>query len=44
VLIERNNPGDEEKAKELLTEATATYRELGMPKHLEMAEALLQGL
>jgi tetratricopeptide (TPR) repeat protein len=41
MLIERNDPGDKEKAKTLLTEATATYRELGMPTFLEKAEELL---
>ena len=34
-------PGDREKARELLTEAIDLYREIGMPKHLEMAEELL---
>ena len=29
------------KARELLTEAIAMYRQIGMPKHVEMAEALL---
>jgi len=42
MLIERNNPGDEEKAKELLTEAITTYRELGMPTYLENAEELMK--
>ena len=32
-----------EKARELLTEAIDLYREIGMPKHLEMAEELLAG-
>jgi tetratricopeptide (TPR) repeat protein len=41
MLIERNAPGDRDKAFRLLTEAIAMYREIGMPKHLEMAEALL---
>ena len=44
MLIERNAAGDRDKARPLLTEATATYRELGMPSFLEMAEALLQEL
>ena len=38
--LDRNEPGDRDKAAELLTEAMAHYRELGMPKHLEMAESL----
>ncbi|UCD56433.1 MAG: hypothetical protein JSV16_11425, partial [Candidatus Hydrogenedentota bacterium] len=41
MLIERNAPGDKEKARTLLTEAIAMYRHIGMPKHLEMAESLL---
>jgi tetratricopeptide (TPR) repeat protein len=44
MLIERGESGDKEKAKELLTEATAIYRELGMPTFLENAEELLNGL
>jgi tetratricopeptide (TPR) repeat protein len=41
MLVERNESGDKEKAKELLAEATAMYRELGMPTYLENAEALM---
>jgi hypothetical protein len=41
MLIDRDGPGDREKARELLTEATAMYRRIGMPRHIEMAEALL---
>jgi class 3 adenylate cyclase/tetratricopeptide (TPR) repeat protein len=38
-------PGaDLEKARQLLTEAIAMYRQIGMPKHVEMAEALLSEL
>jgi tetratricopeptide (TPR) repeat protein len=44
MLIDRNAPGDREKARELLTEAVAMYRHIGMPKHVEMAEALLGGI
>jgi len=43
-LIERNESGDKEKARDLLTEATATYRDLGMPTFLENAEDLLKKL
>ena len=35
-------PGDRENARELLTEAIAMYRQIGMPKHVGMAEALLR--
>jgi class 3 adenylate cyclase/tetratricopeptide (TPR) repeat protein len=41
MLIDRDAPGDRDKARELLTEAIAMYRHIGMPKHVEMAEALL---
>jgi hypothetical protein len=33
--------GDRDKARQPLTEAIAMYRQIGMPKHVEMAEALL---
>jgi len=41
MLLDRDAPGDRDKAFRLLTEAIAMYREIGMPKHVEMAEALL---
>jgi class 3 adenylate cyclase/tetratricopeptide (TPR) repeat protein len=49
MLIDRDAPGDpstgsgrdRERARELLTEAVAMYRRIGMPKHVEMAEAML---
>jgi class 3 adenylate cyclase/tetratricopeptide (TPR) repeat protein len=41
MLVDRNAPGDREKARQLLTEAIAMYRHIGMPKHVEMAEELL---
>jgi tetratricopeptide (TPR) repeat protein len=49
MLIDRDAPGDpttgsgrdRDKARELLTEAIAMYREIGMPNHVEMAEALM---
>jgi tetratricopeptide (TPR) repeat protein len=42
MLIDRDAPGDHDKARKLLTEAIAMYRRIGMPKHVEMAEALLR--
>jgi len=42
MLIDRDAPGNCDKARELLTEAIAMYRKIGMPKHVEMAEALLR--
>jgi class 3 adenylate cyclase/tetratricopeptide (TPR) repeat protein len=44
MLIRRNSPGDGDKAFRLLTEAIAMYGQIGMPKHVEMAEALLSQL
>ena len=41
MLIDRDAPGDRDKAFRLLTEAIAMYSEIGMPKHVEMAEAML---
>ena len=40
MLLDRDESGDRDKAAELLTEAMARYRELGMPKHLAMTESL----
>jgi tetratricopeptide (TPR) repeat protein len=44
MLIDRHGPGDREKARELLTEAIAMYRQIGMPKHQEMAQEILNAL
>jgi tetratricopeptide (TPR) repeat protein len=44
MLLERNESGDKEKAESLLSEATTTYRELGMPTFLEDAEELLRNM
>ena len=41
MFVDREAPGDRDKAFRLLTEAIDMYRKIGMPKHLEMAEALL---
>ena len=41
MLIDQGGPGDPDKARELLTEAIAMYRKMGMPKHVEMTEAML---
>ena len=43
MLLDRDEHGDREKAREFLTEAIDLYREIGMPKHLELAEELLGG-
>ncbi len=34
-------PGYRGKAREVLAEAIAMYRQMGTPKHVEMAEAML---
>jgi hypothetical protein len=41
MLIDRNTYGDRDKARVLLREAVAMYREIGMPKHLALAESSL---
>ncbi len=40
MLLDRSGTGDRERARELLEEAIEVYRELGMPKHLAIAERL----
>ena len=42
MLIERSAVGDQDKARTLLGEAIEMYRAIGMPKHLEMVEGMLQ--
>ena len=41
MLQSRNGPGDRERAAELLRDAIERYRQLGMPKHVELAERML---
>ncbi len=38
MLSERNAPGDNDRARTLLGQATEMYRTIGMPKHVELAE------
>jgi class 3 adenylate cyclase/tetratricopeptide (TPR) repeat protein len=40
----RSSGADLEKARQLLEEAIAMYRQIGMPKHVEMAEEMLNAL
>jgi hypothetical protein len=40
-LLDRAAPGDREKAQALLGEALLTYTRIGMPRHIEMTQALL---
>lgn len=42
MLTRRKAPGDAERAQRLLAEARAAYEEIGMPKHVEMVDALLK--
>ena len=44
MLLDRDAVGDQDMARTLLGEATATYRAIGMPKHLEMVEKMLTAL
>ena len=41
MLIDRAASGDREKARALLGEALETYLDIGMPRHGELARALL---
>jgi hypothetical protein len=41
MLLDSGAAGDAERARKLLEEATTIYREIGMPRHVELAEQLL---
>jgi hypothetical protein len=41
MLIDRAAPGDRKKARTLLGQALETYRQIGMPRHIEMTQTLL---
>ncbi len=41
MLMDRAAPGDREKAQTLLREALESYTQIGMPRHIEIARALL---
>jgi hypothetical protein len=41
MLKDRAAAGDREKAQMLLSEALETYTHIGMPRHIEMTQALL---
>ena len=41
MLIERNAPGDVDKARTLIAEAIQMYTTIGMPRHIELAERVL---
>jgi hypothetical protein len=40
-LRDCSGSGDRQKARTLLSEALETYTHIGMPRHIEMARALL---
>jgi tetratricopeptide (TPR) repeat protein len=44
MLSERNQSGDQERARTLLQEAVTMYRQFGMPKHMERSEEMLKRL
>jgi hypothetical protein len=44
MLLERGAPGDRERARSLLQEASDAYGRIGMPRHVELATALLAAL
>jgi tetratricopeptide (TPR) repeat protein len=41
MLIDRHARGDREKARTLLSEALESYTRIGMPRHIEMTQALI---
>ena len=42
MLLDRNAPGDRDRARTLLGEAIEMYLKIGMPKHVEIAEKMLE--
>ncbi len=43
MLLERSGPGDADRAQQMLAEAINQYQAIGMPKHVDVAEAMLRG-
>ncbi|MGA9722099.1 MAG: hypothetical protein WBQ86_06585 [Candidatus Binatus sp.] len=41
MLIDRAAPGDREKARTMLGEALETYTRIGMPRHIDMTQTLM---
>jgi tetratricopeptide (TPR) repeat protein len=41
MLLERNPAGDRERAREMLVRAVESYERIAMPRHLELARAML---
>jgi class 3 adenylate cyclase/tetratricopeptide (TPR) repeat protein len=44
MLIDRNGPGDRQRARQLLDEAITMYTDIGMPRHKDMARSVLARL
>ena len=42
MLLDRDGPGDRDKARTMLSEAVEMYQTLDMPRHVEMAKELLK--
>ena len=40
MLLDRNGPGDRDRARSLVEEAIPVYRRIGMPRHEELARRL----
>jgi hypothetical protein len=41
MLLDRNAPGDRDRARSLVDEALLVYRRIGMPHHEELARRLV---
>src|SRR5205814_698475 len=44
MLAERGGPGDHDRARSMLAEAAETFTSLGMPRHVDMANRVLQAI
>ena len=44
MLLDRNAPGDRDRARSMLDEAVGMYQAIGMPRHLDLAEGMLRNL
>jgi len=44
MLIERDGPGDKDRARQLLQDAIEAYQEISMPRHEEMSRQLLHSV
>ena len=42
MLLDRNAPGDRDKARTMLGEAVTMYEQIGMPRHVEMSREMLR--